>query len=138
MYTGAGRAAGRTPTYRRGHIKDKPFLCPFSARDKCISEACQVKTFFCSLENGQARLKQSHNYYVQVQGQLAVLKMNWSDFVVWTTVAMTVERIHFDRDFWEQRCYPRFSFFYFGVMLPEVVYPRHTLGLKVIDYRCYL
>ena len=44
-------------------------------------------------------LKKNHNYYYQVQGQIAVLNMPWCDFVVWTTQDMHIERIFLMKPF---------------------------------------
>ena len=47
--------------------------CPFSARNKSVAEACSLPSFFCKREeDGIIRLKRTHNYYYQIQGQLAV------------------------------------------------------------------
>ena len=47
------------------------------------AEAC-THSGFCSLLNriGQLELKETHNYYAQVQGQMAIGEYMWDDFVV--------------------------------------------------------
>ena len=108
--------------------------CPFSIRQlESFEEACSRKAFFCETIDGT--LKRSHDYYYQVQGQLAMTGLEWCDFVVWTPHTLHVERIFFDSVFWESKCLPFLSSFYSSVILPELVYPRHMLGLDVIDYR---
>ena len=84
-------------------------------------------------------LKTNHNYYYQVQGQLAILNLTWCDFVVVLTERdMQIEKIYFDEKFWKEHCYPKLFSFYYGIILPELVYPRHTLALKISDYRPYI
>ena len=43
---------------------------PLSKAGMTIEEACQNKTFFLEKLAGTVRLKQNHDYYVQIQGQL--------------------------------------------------------------------
>lgn len=107
--------------------------CPYSARDKSVAEACLTPQFFCKMdENRVIQLKKRHNYYYQIQGQLAVLNLQWCDFIVWTRNDIYVERIHYDKKFWCQQCLPKLKRFYLNIMLPEIVYPRHPFA--IIDY----
>ena len=109
--------------------------CPFSARDKLVGDACMKSQFFCTKdENNVVTLKRNHNYYYQIQGQLSVLKLEWCDFVVWTNVDLHVERIKADEKFWCEKCLPQLSSFYYNIMLPEIIYPRYSLALNIIDY----
>ena len=109
--------------------------CPFSARDKSIHEACSVSQFFCKTDNkGTITLKQSHNYFYQIQGQLAVLNLKWCDFVVWTTKDLHIERVHFDEVFWNRQCLPKLTKFYYNIMLPELIYSRRPMGHEIIQY----
>ena len=81
--------------------------CPYSAREKLVRDAC-TSQFFCSKdENNRVFLKKCHNYYYQIQGQLAILNLKWCDFVVWTTVDLHVERVKADREFWLKQCLPK-------------------------------
>lgn len=50
----------------------------------------------------QCRLKESHPYYAQVQGQMGVTGAMWCDFIVYTNVGIYVQRIPFNSHFWEQ------------------------------------
>ena len=104
--------------------------CPFLMRDKSIVNACLQPQFFCKKNENE---KQSHNYYYQVQGQLAILNLAWCDFVVWTNKDLHIERITANNDFWAKRCLPRLKSFDYNIMLPEIVYPRHPLH-NVIEY----
>ena len=115
--------------------------CPYTSRSLSIAAACK-KTTFCSevvSSTTKISLKKTQNYYYyQVQGQLASLNLPWCDFVIWTLVDMHVERIHFDLEFWAQRCYPSLYSVYHGIILPELLYPRHHSGLEILDYRAYI
>lgn len=48
-------------------------------------EACSHLIFFLKLIDGKPSLKQNHNYYAQVQGQLGSTQCNWCDFIVYTS-----------------------------------------------------
>ena len=81
--------------------------CPYSVRFITPAEACSHKDFRSILETStstgqhQLKLKRNHKYYSQVQGQMAISKCKWSDFI-FTTKGLSVERIPFDSDFFEQ------------------------------------
>lgn len=74
--------------------------CPFTHRNCTLKEACENKAFFCAIENNYIRLKHSHTYYCQMQGQMGITGKPWVDFVVWTLKDLHVERIYFDPKFW--------------------------------------
>ena len=75
-----------------GFVKIK---CPYSHRDKTPEAACESSNFCCSLENigdnPTIKLRTSHNYYCQVQGQMGVGSRPWCDFVVYTKKGLSVE-----------------------------------------------
>lgn len=62
--------------------------CPFSARAMSIKDACaNLKDFFLECDSeGTLRLKESHDYWHQVQGQLYLTGTSCCDFVVWTPI----------------------------------------------------
>ena len=88
------------------HSCSKPFglvevKCPFSKFHVRPLDACADESFFAENVNGQPRLKRGHQYYFQIQGQLAVTGASWCDFVIYTSKGMSVERITFDPQFWD-------------------------------------
>ena len=98
--------------------------CPYSQKDNMILSACSTSSFFCTCICNKPALKKKHNYYYQVQGQMAVTGIHQCDFVVWTQSDMTTERIDFDSAFWNT-CFPVLKSFYVNSLLPEIIYPRH-------------
>ena len=64
--------------------------CPYSHRNQTPIEACSDHQFCCYLkstglshaENQALQLRQSHKYYAQVQGQMAIGGRMWCDFVI--------------------------------------------------------
>ena len=54
----------------------QPFL-----NGQTVQEACSNTDFCCRLVDEQVRLKHNHQYFYQVQGQLAVCNAQWCDFM---------------------------------------------------------
>ena len=71
--------------------------------------------------NGKVHLKRDHQYYDQVQGQLAVSGLEWCDFVVFTNVGINIERIKFNEQYWRQTLFPKLTEFYLNHALPYLV-----------------
>ena len=73
--------------------------CPFTNRD--ISPAVCLPSYMEKLEYGYGqRLKRSHSYYTQVQGQMGICERKWSDFFVFSPCGYLLERIDFDENFY--------------------------------------
>lgn len=117
--------------YPFGFLKIK---CPYTARNILPSEACRDSTFCCNLDaqSGSLMLKKSHDYYCQIQGQMALGERPWCDFVIYTQRGIHVQRIHFHEVFWRELL-PKLISFYNNCVVPEVVSPLHALGLPVRD-----
>ena len=75
--------------------------CPFSAREMTPIEAAQkLPSFPCQVTGGNLSLKRNHDYFFQVQGQLAITHAQWCDICVYTPHGFSFERITFDESFW--------------------------------------
>ena len=61
-------------------------------------------------------------------------KRPWCDFVIWTSVDIHIERIRFDKSFWEDLL-PKLCESYDSCFAPEIVSPVHALGLPLRDLR---
>ena len=72
--------------------------CPYSAKDKHIDA---ITVPYLSGQDGSLELKSNHNYYYQVQGQLAITNAKACDFVVFTETDMKIIRIGRDEKFIE-------------------------------------
>ena len=83
--------------------------------------------------NGQLRLKRSHHYFAQVQGQMAIGAQPWRDFVVHTRQDIHVEHLFYDEEFWNRTLLPKLTSFYDNCVAPEIVSPLHSLGLLIRD-----
>lgn len=113
--------------------------CPYKYRDLSPEDAAMNLDFFCSLcvEGGVKvlHLKRTHDYYSQIQGQLAIVDRKWCDFIVYTTKGISVERIRFDSKFWMLQLLPKLTDFYDNCLCPAIVSPVYLLGMKVHDLR---
>ncbi|KAM7290152.1 uncharacterized protein ISCGN_026818 [Ixodes scapularis] len=103
--------------------------CPASKIGLTPMEACKDKKFCCEVVDGLVRLKKTHAYFYQVQGQMAVTGHQWCDFVFWTnntTVANSthVETIAFDKKFVDGALLPGLIYFAKHALFPEVVTGR--------------
>ena len=63
-------------------------------------DACSDSSFFMEEVDGKPKLKHTHKYYFQVQGLMGVTGAKWCDFIVYTSKEMSIERIPFDVQFW--------------------------------------
>ena len=75
-----------------------------------------------------------HNgYYAQVQGQMAIGERPWCDFIVFTTLSISVERIKYENNYWGHTVLPNLISFYDNCAIPEIVCPIHAIGLAIRD-----
>ena len=75
--------------------------CPYTHQLSTVEEATSDPNFFAEMHNGKVTLKHSHKHFYQVQGQMALAKVQWCDFIIYTFKNHTVERIQFDYEFWD-------------------------------------
>ncbi len=66
--------------------------CPYSARDKSILQAAEAKDFYLQMDQvtGLLRLKNNHNYWHQIQGNLHLTEATTCHLVVWTPQGMAI------------------------------------------------
>lgn len=70
--------------------------------------------------NGDIQLSHTHNYYTQVQGQLAICNRDYCDFICWTPVGIHVERITRDPVHFSI-IQPSLDNFFRHVLLPQIL-----------------
>ena len=74
--------------------------CPYSCRQKDLVEASEDSSFFlCQSQEGVIKLKESHQYYYQVQMQMKFCNVEYCDFVVWNKESWINQRIYAKSDF---------------------------------------
>ena len=89
------------------------------------------KVTFATITDGRIKLKRNHNYFYQVQGQLAISNRTKCFFCVWSPHGILVEEIFKEVNFWEKLMVPKLVKFYTENLLPELVDPMHTKGLPI-------
>lgn len=97
--------------------------CPYKYRDVHPLEV--VNQDFCLHRDGRrVQLKRSHDYFVQIQGQMAICEKEYSDFVCWTSKGVHVERIPYNPNsfHWIK---PTLDSFFKNAILPELL--THSL-----------
>ena len=107
--------------------------CPYSHRESTPLQASSSPGFFCTIVEGVPKLRLTHPYYAQIQGQMAIGGRVWCDFVVFTTKGISVERVEFDDSYWQNTLLPKLETFFDDCLGPEIVSPLHPLGLKIRD-----
>lgn len=120
---------------------DEPFgfleiKCPYTHRNITPMEASLTSRFCSSPQvsmsgSTQLCLLEHHPYFAQVQGQMAVGGRPWSDFVLFTTRGISIQRIPFNKNYWEKSLLPKLIAFYDNCLGPEIVSPVHVIGLPI-------
>ena len=119
---------------RSNHSQPLGFLeikCPYAQRNVTPVDACLASGFCYTAANGKQTLRRNHRYFAQIQGQMAVGKRPWCDFVIYTTHGLSVQRIPFDQKYWETILLPKLTTFYKDCIAPEVVSPVHVLAIPM-------
>ncbi len=110
--------------------------CPYKYQDITPSQAATNSDFMlCKKEDGRLILKRTHPYFSQVQGQMGIGGRKWCDFIVYAKEGISVERVNFDLQFWENELLPKLSSFFDLCVAPEILCPRHPFGLPLRDLR---
>ena len=66
-------------------------------------------------------LSRAHEYYDQVQGQLAVCEVEYCDFICWTPCGIHYERIVADTQYFFSNVKPSLDTFFISVLLPRLL-----------------
>lgn len=76
--------------------------CPWSARTRTVLQATEAKHFFLELdgETGTLKLKQAHNYWHQIQGNMYLTGANSCHLIVWTPLPASAQRPNMGRKYW--------------------------------------
>ena len=109
--------------------------CSYKYQNMTPAEAAKNSDFMLREQNGNLILKRTHMYFSQVQGQMAIGRRKWCDFIVYTKKGINVERLGFDQDFWDNDLLPKLCSFYDLCIGPEIVSPQHPFGLPIRDLR---
>lgn len=74
--------------------------CPISINNETPGdEILNKKITFAELINGKLHLKRNHNFYYQIQEQLAITKRELCYFVIWRPHGILIEEVSFSLKF---------------------------------------
>ena len=68
--------------------------------------------FPLKINNKKLELKENHAYYWQIQMQMGATQRTWCDLAVYTLEDMFIQRIVFNKEFWEKRIKEKLIKFY--------------------------
>ena len=91
-----------------------------SSIEKSTHEITDPNFYLKKHEDGEIHLCDDHEYYYQIQGQLAVCNMEYCDFICWTPCGMHCERILSDPKHFFDITKPALEFF-IAVLLPRLL-----------------
>ena len=96
--------------------------CPYNAREHSISDAVLegIIDFLDITPHGNIALKQSHQYYYQIQAQIAICAARYADLVVWTTQDCLVTRIIPSHNFFIE-VVQKVNEMYCSIILPQLL-----------------
>ena len=72
-------------------------------------------------------MKESHQYYTQIQFEMAISGCLWADFVVFTLPDdkededLFVQHIPFSEEFWQKKLFPSISQFFSKFVVQELL-----------------
>ena len=99
--------------------------CPSKESAVTPLDACADPKFFWERVGDQCCLKTNHEYYAQVQGQMVITGAAWCDFAVYTLKGMSIQRIKFNQQFWDN----------VSDKLKDYNF-QHFLSFAVSEYKC--
>ena len=67
-----------------GNLRAIEFKCPFSKKENTIGESCNNSSFNLYNVHEEIKLKETHPYFYQCQGVMAILGLQELDFIVHT------------------------------------------------------
>lgn len=79
-------------------------------------------------------MKEGHDYYYQVQGQLHITQRKFCLFVVYAGGNISVQQIERNDAFWEKMV-GHLKVFYLHCLMPEIVDPHQSRGLQLRDHK---
>ena len=111
------------------------FKSPFVEKFCTVEELIQTRKQFCLKNEGdKIIMNKKHIYYSQVQGQMAMSKRKWTDFVVFVDcnnqTDIVVIRVFFDEEFWNSLKSKLYSF-YWQFVVAEIFSKRVFSGLPL-------
>ena len=87
---------------------------------QCIAEKFGDKFFMKWRRDGSLYLPHDHVYYAQVQGEMAILGVEWCDFVIYSNEEIVIDFILANVDYWDHLS-EKLEELYVQHIIPEVL-----------------
>ena len=100
-----------------------PIALKSSSQLNCLAKEFSDKFFMKRGDDGNLHLPSDHAYYTQVQGEMAIIGVEWCDFVVYSNGHVIADRIVADLDYWNNLS-ERLEQFYITHVIPEILSGR--------------
>ena len=84
-------------------------------------------------------MKRNHKHYSQIIGQIHLAKVGYSDFLVWTTKGLHIERIEANKNYFENM-EPKLKGYFINIVLPELLTNKLKSEIessKVVTSYCF-
>lgn len=98
--------------------------CPLTGEFKSVEQLVDGGySHVAKLADGSFALRETSEYYCQVQGEMAVKGYDLCHFVVWTPRDFEIISVPFDKKFWTEKLLPKLTHFFDSVVRPELQAP---------------
>jgi len=107
--------------------------CPLSAENLTAEEAIKTVSNLTTIfdKKDENKMRCTHKYFYQIQGQLNITRRDYCLFVLWTPKSIKKIYVQRDNDFWKNRMLPILTRFYYECMLPEILDSRHNRHMPI-------
>ena len=95
--------------------------CPYKYRHFKLEQVDDSSFYLLKTSSG-LKLSPHHEYFYQVQMQLAICELDYCDFIVWTLQGIVVIRINIYLQFFE-KLKPKLDMFFIKCILPKILVP---------------
>jgi len=99
--------------------------CPYCIQFKSILNLSENGYSFIKSKNGELTIKEEHDYYYQIQMQMAITNKKYCYLVGWCKKDFAFARVPFNESFWKDNSEVAKTFFY-DVILPECLAKYYT------------
>lgn len=104
--------------------------CPLSAADITPEQAMETISHLKIIDKKTGKMKTSHNYYYQIQGQLHITRRPYCLFALRTNVSIHHMIIERDENFFKKVIEPKIMHFYRECLLMEILDSRLIRNMR--------
>lgn len=96
--------------------------CPYKLRNESGFESLLTfkNPYLMKTDDNKYNLNKNHEYYYQIQMQLALTDLDICNFIIWNKGELLIIKITRDHDFWLENSEKARSFFY-NIIMPELL-----------------